>query len=45
MKIPVLKNVIIRPEYTETQTEKGRMERWKNMEGKFVLKNPRSLRK
>jgi len=37
MKIPVLNNVIIRPQHTETQTKKGRLERWKNMEGKFVL--------
>jgi ComF family protein len=40
MKIPVLDKVIIRPHHTETQTKKGRVERWKNMEGKFVLINP-----
>lgn len=40
MNIPVLKEVIIRPQFTETQTKKGRMERWLNMEGKFVLKDP-----
>jgi ComF family protein len=40
MKIPVLENVIIRPQHTETQTKKGRIERWKNMEGKFILSNP-----
>ncbi|MCW3116420.1 MAG: ComF family protein [Chitinophagaceae bacterium] len=39
MKIPVLKNAIIRPQHTETQTRKGRVERWKNMEGKFVLQD------
>jgi ComF family protein len=39
MKIPVLKNAIIRPQHTETQTKKGRVERWRNMDGKFVLKN------
>jgi ComF family protein len=38
--IPVLKNVISRPELTETQTRKGRIERWKNMDGKFLLQNP-----
>ena len=37
MNIPVLDNVIIRPQHTETQTKKGRIERWKNMEGKFIL--------
>ena len=40
MKIPVLDKVIIRPQHTETQTKKGRIERWKNMEGKFILSNP-----
>ena len=40
MGIPVLKNVISRPELTESQTRKGRIERWKNMEGKFLLQNP-----
>ena len=37
MQVPVLDNVITRPQHTETQTQKGRIERWKNMEGKFVL--------
>lgn len=37
MHVPVLDNVITRPQHTETQTKKGRIERWKNMEGKFVL--------
>jgi ComF family protein len=41
--IPVLKNVIARPQHTETQTRKGRIERWKNIEGKFVLKDPFSI--
>jgi ComF family protein len=43
MDIPVLKDVIIRPQYTETQTKKGRIERWLNMEGKFVLTNPGAI--
>jgi ComF family protein len=37
LNLPVLSNVIIRPQYTETQTKKGRIERWKNIEGKFKL--------
>jgi len=37
MKIPVLDKIISRPRHTETQTKKGRIERWKNMEGKFIL--------
>jgi ComF family protein len=43
MKIPVLENVIIRPQFTETQTKKGRIERWKNMEGKFVLTDTNAI--
>jgi len=44
MKIPVLKNVIVRPQHTETQTKKGRVERWRNMTGKFVLQDKRATR-
>lgn len=40
LHIPVLKNIIIRTRHTETQTRKGRMERWQNIEGKFELVNP-----
>src|ERR1051325_3829578 len=43
MNIPVLNDVIIRPQFTETQTRKGRIERWLNMEGKFILKNPEAI--
>ena len=35
LNLPVLSNVISRPQHTETQTKKGRIERWKNIEGKF----------
>ncbi|NOT51483.1 MAG: ComF family protein [Chitinophagaceae bacterium] len=44
MKIAVLDKVMIRPQHTETQTKKGRIERWKNMEGKFVLIDPAAIR-
>jgi len=44
MNIPVIDNAIIRPQHTETQTSKGRIERWKNMEGKFVLNNPDAIK-
>jgi ComF family protein len=44
MKAPVLDKVIIRPQHTETQTKKGRIERWKNMEGKFILSNPDEIK-
>jgi len=43
MNIPVLDKIIIRPQHTETQTKKGRIERWKNMEGKFVLVKPEAI--
>jgi ComF family protein len=43
MKMPVLENAVIRPQATETQTKKGRVERWKNMEGKFVLHNRQAV--
>jgi len=43
MNIPVLDKVISRPQHTETQTKKGRIERWKNMEGKFILSNPEAV--
>jgi ComF family protein len=41
--IPVLQNVIGRKSFTETQTKKGRIERWQNMEGRFELINPRMV--
>lgn len=37
MQIKVLNNVVMRPEETESQTRKGRVQRWQNMEGKFRL--------
>lgn len=40
LSIPVLSDVIIRSRHTDTQTKKGRIERWQNMEGKFVLEKP-----
>jgi ComF family protein len=43
LHVPVLTDVIIRPTHTETQTHKGRIERWKNMEGKFVVTNPGAI--
>ena len=44
MNVPVLEDVVIRPQHTETQTKKGRVARWKNMEGKFVLVKPGAIR-
>lgn len=44
MNVPVLNDIIIRPQFTETQTKKGRIERWVNMEGKFSLLKPEVIR-
>lgn len=44
MKIPVIENAVIRPQHTETQTKKGRIERWKNMEGKFILNEQEAIK-
>jgi ComF family protein len=43
LQVPILDKAIIRPQHTETQTKKGRIERWKNMEGKFVLTNAAAI--
>jgi len=43
MQVPILKDVITRPQHTDTQTKKGRIERWQNMEGKFVLTKPEAM--
>ena len=43
LDLPVLTNAITRPQHTETQTKKGRIERWKNIEGKFQLINPQAI--
>lgn len=40
---PVIKNAVIRPEQTETQTKKGRIQRWQNMKEKFELANPQAM--
>ena len=41
---PILKDVIIRTTHTESQTQKSRVERWQNMEGRFELVNPDVLK-
>jgi len=40
---PVLKNIVNRPQHTDTQTKKGRIDRWKNIEGKFELNDTASI--
>lgn len=44
MRVPVLDKLVCRPMHTETQTKKGRIGRWKNMEGKFRVADPGSCR-
>ena len=41
--LPVLKDAVTRPQHTDTQTKKGRIERWKNIEGKFELVKPAAV--
>lgn len=40
---PVLKNIVLKTESTESQTKKNRIERWQNIEGKFELKNAKAI--
>jgi ComF family protein len=40
---PVIDKNVIRKVYTETQTHKGRISRWENMDGIFAVKNPAKL--
>jgi ComF family protein len=44
LHVPVLKDAVIRSQHTDTQTKKGRIERWQNMEGKFILAKPEAIR-
>jgi len=43
LKKPILTKVVARPEETETQTRKNRIERWQNMQGKFKLLDSSAL--
>jgi len=43
LHVPVLNDVVIRSQHTDTQTKKGRIERWQNMESKFLLLKPESV--
>ena len=44
MNVEILRDTITRTQFTETQTRKGRIERWQNMEGKFELMKPEKIR-
>jgi len=41
--IPVVKNAVIRKEYTESQTRKSRVQRWQNMEDRFELIDEKNI--
>ena len=41
--LPIFNNIITRPQHTETQTQKGRIERWRNIEGRFFLKDSQAI--
>jgi ComF family protein len=43
LKKPVVKNNVIRKIFTDTQTKKHRLERWKNVEGIFYVNAPTEL--
>jgi ComF family protein len=43
LQVPVLNDVVIRSHHTDTQTKKGRIERWQNMESKFMLVRTESV--
>jgi ComF family protein len=42
LQIPVLSNIIVRGNYTSTQTQKSKAERWQNMQGVFQLASTQS---
>lgn len=40
---PVLQNAVVRTHHTDSQTKKSRVERWQNMEGRFLISNSDAL--
>jgi ComF family protein len=40
LKIPVVQDAVFRVKKTETQTHKSRIQRWKNMESTFEIRDP-----
>lgn len=43
MQVPIIKNVVIRQRYTDTQTKKHRTERWQNVADSFVINDVSKL--
>lgn len=44
MNVPVITGNVNRQRFTETQTRKHRNERWENVDGSFIIKNPAALK-
>jgi ComF family protein len=44
LNIPLSSDNLVRNQFTNTQTRKKKFERWQNVEGKFELKDPESLK-
>ena len=44
MNVPVIKNMVLRQRYTDTQTKKHRIERWENVAGSFIIKDDSKLK-
>jgi competence protein ComFC len=42
--IPIVSDCLIRKEFTESQTNKNRLERWENVENAFAFKNEPSIK-
>lgn len=42
-RLPLADDAVTRPDFTETQTRKGRIDRWRNIEGKFQVVQPQCL--
>lgn len=40
INVPVVKDIVLRKRYTDTQTKKGRSDRWVNVEGSFEVSDP-----
>ena len=43
LQIPVVQNAVFRVRKTETQTHKSRIQRWKNMESTFEIRDPETI--
>ena len=44
LQVPMRTDIVSRPRFTATQTRKDRIERWANMDGRFLLEQPEAVR-